>query len=689
MIKITKTKTTSDYFHILSVFAGFILLFVFLGAPNANAASLSVSPTTGSFPVDETFEVSLFLNTEGESINTIKASLDFPADKLQLVTPTTGQSIISLWATYPQFSNTNGTILLQGGIPGGIRTSQGLITKLTFRVKSVGAAMIKILDSSKILLDDGEGTDVLDKLNSGVYNLTLPPPKGPVVASETHPDQSKWYKYPYTVLSWVGDDPGVEGYSYVLNNDPTNIPDDISEGTKDRVVYENLSDGRHYFHIKSLRDGIWGGITHFAVNIDAMPPAEFPIKILPSSRTSTRNPIIQFGTTDGLSGVDHYEIKIVPLDSNTASMTGSEDQNFFIETNSPFITSALELGSYDVIVRAYDKTGNLREETERLKIARALLEIAEGEGIIIKGLFTISWLWLFIILGLLIIASIYTAWQIRRRHRRFEHQISGEKLPPQVRRKLEELKQIQAKYGKLAMALLIVGSLIFFGNPTLADEIELGPPLITSVSRNISNEEIFYIGGKTDSPETGVIIYIQNLKSRETFSQDVVSDKKGDWFYRHSGFLSAGDYLLWVQGKDGEQMSPPSPQVRMAVQPTAIQFGSSRLSYATIYIGAIILLLLILAGLIAYIIRQWRRLKRRHDRFTKEVVEVEEAVHRGFAVLRRDIEAEMAVIKKARMSKTLSAEEKLKEGHLLKDLEKIERHIGKEVLDVEKLENMG
>ncbi len=685
-MKIAKTKIIPNYFYTFSVFTGLILAFIFFGAFDANAASLSVSPTTGSFPVDETFDVSLFLNTEEESINTIKASLEFPADKLQLVAPATGQSIISLWATYPQFSNTNGTILLQGGIPGGIRTSQGLITKLTFRVKSVGTAMIKILDGSKILLDDGEGTDVLDDLNSGVYNLTLPPPKGPVVASETHPDQSKWYKDSDAVLNWAGDNPGVEGYSYVLNDDATNTPDDISEGIKNRVAYNNLLDGRHYFHIKSLRDGIWGGITHFAVNIDATPPADFPIKILPSSKTPTRNPIVQFGTTDGLSGVDHYEIKIVPLNSNTASTTGSEDRNFFIETNSPFITSALELGSYDIIVRAYDKASNLREETEKLKVTRALLEIAEGEGIIIKGLFTISWLWLFIILGLLIIASIYTAWRVRRRHYQLEHQISGEKLPPQVRKKLEELKQIQAKYGKLAIMLLIAGSLLFFGNPTLAQEIELGPPLVTSVSRNISNEEIFYIGGKTDSPETGVIIYIQNLKSGETFSQDVVSDKKGDWFYRHGGFLSAGDYLLWVQGKAGEQMSPPSPQVRMAVQPTAIQFGTSRLSYGTIYIGAIILLLLILAGLIAYIIRQWRRLKRRHARFAKEVGEVEEAIHRGFAVLRRDIEAEMAVIKKARMSKTLSEEEKLKEEHLLKDLEKIERHIGKEMLDVEKLE---
>jgi len=98
--------------------------------------------------------------------------------------------------------------------------------------------------------------------------------------------------------------------------------------------------------------------------------------------------------------------------------------------------------------------------------------------------------------------------------------------------------------------------------------------------------------------------------------------------------------------------------------------------------------LVILAGLIVYIIRQWRRVRRRHDKFIKEVKEVEEVVHRGFAVLRRDIEAELSVIKKAKTNKTLSREEELKETHLLKDLEKIERHIGKEVWDVEKLGNV-
>ena len=70
--------------------------------------------------------------------------------------------------------------------------------------------------------------------------------------------------------------------------------------------------------------------------------------------------------------------------------------------------------------------------------------------------------------------------------------------------------------------------------------------------------------------------------------------------------------------------------------------------------------------------------------FAKEMREAEESIRRGFAVLRRDIEAELGVVKKAKMDKDLSAEEKQKEAQLMKDLDWVQRYIGKEVWDVER-----
>ena len=168
----------------------------------------------------------------------------------------------------------------------------------------------------------------------------------------------------------------------------------------------------------------------------------------------------------------------------------------------------------------------------------------------------------------------------------------------------------------------------------------------------------------------------------------MTADKRGDWFYRHSTFLSAGNYLLWSQTKIGEQLSPPSPQAALAVRPTAIQFGASRLSFETLYLFLIIVLLLILFGLAAFIFFHSYHGRKKHHAFVKEVKEAEESVRRGFAVLRRDIEAELAVVKRVKLNKKLSAEEKVKEEQLLKDLAEVEQYIGKEVWEIEATEHV-
>ncbi|MEK7513247.1 MAG: hypothetical protein AAB601_03550, partial [Patescibacteria group bacterium] len=94
-----------------------------------------------------------------------------------------------------------------------------------------------------------------------------------------------------------------------------------------------------------------------------------------------------------------------------------------------------------------------------------------------------------------------------------------------------------------------------------------------------------------------------------------------------------------------------------------------------------------LVGLILYVVFHATAARRKHFAFMKEVREAEESIRRGFAVLRRDIEAELAVVRKAKLSKELSEEERVRETQLVKDLEWVERYIGKEVWDVERAES--
>ncbi len=662
---------------------GVVMLFLPRGA---FAASFLLSPSSGTFTVGSTFDVAVLLDTQGKSVNALDVDLRFPSDKFQLVSPKTSVSVISVWTSQPQFNNKTGRVRLQGGIPRGVNLSNAVVATLTFRVKSVGSAILRFGDESKILLNDGLGTDDLSHRGDAVYSLVLPPPAGPIVVSETHPDQSQWYAVSTAILSWASDE-HVQGYSYVLNAEPVSAIDDTNEGSRTSISYKNLPDGKFYFHIKALRDETWGGMTHFALKIDTTPPALYPLEIIPSFRTSTRDPVIKFVTTDELSGLDRYEMKIIPLKASRG-MNAEGDQPFFIEVENPYISPTLPIGPYDIIVRAYDKAGNFQEVVKRLTITDKLFSVFDRDGVVLFG-YVIPWLWVFVMFISIIIGLVFVGTAIRHWHNKLDTASARGAVTPSIERQLEELKGYKQKYGATVLLFFTLGTaLLFPWFNVMAQRVELAPPYVTTVSRNVSNNEIFYIGGKTEDVGTQVIIYTQNLTSGETTSFVVNSDKNGEWFYRHNAFLSTGHYILWTQAKIGEELSPPSAQIDMKVGRAAIQFGVSRVSYEALYAGIMSFLLLIIIGFSLYLIIEYRRGKKKHLSLVKEFRDVEESVRRGFAVLRRDIEREIETIHKMKLTKGLAREEHEREAELLHDLKDIEQRIGKEIMDVEKLERI-
>src|SRR3989338_4324196 len=228
-LQITKHKGQVPHCFLYIVFC---LLFSVALPQAASAAVLTIEPPTGTFIVGSTFSVPVYVNTEGESINAIEIEGKFPEDKLQIISPSAGQSVITLWAEQPTYNNRNGTFSLQGLISDGLVAQKGLVTTLAFRVKAPGDAYIKFLGETKVLKHDGLGTDALKETNGALYRLILPPPAGPAVASETHPDSYTTYTQSDVFFSWTPNDPSVQNYSYMLSRDPVDTPDDIPEGAK-------------------------------------------------------------------------------------------------------------------------------------------------------------------------------------------------------------------------------------------------------------------------------------------------------------------------------------------------------------------------------------------------------------------------------------------------------------------------
>mgnify|MGYP003393153764 CR=1 FL=1 len=318
--------------------------------------SVTLSPKSGTFVEGSTFDVPIILNTKGISINGVEVRIGFDQEKLLVVQPSSGQSIIGVWVEPPAYDNARGTASYVGVIPNGIVTEAGLVGTITFKAKALGKAVVTVRSSSNILLNDGSGTPAVVDYGRSEYNIIPKPPEGVTIYSETHPFSGDWYNNNNPVFLWDRD-PGVTGFSYVLDDKPTTIPENTITTNETIKSYEKLADGLKYFHVKAFKNGVWGNPGHFLVRIDTNPPAEFTPKVnyVLAATILTERALVSFFTTDNLSGLSHYEVGVI---DTSQPLTESP---VFVQTESPYQIEIKNKAGLKVIVRAVDKAGNIRE----------------------------------------------------------------------------------------------------------------------------------------------------------------------------------------------------------------------------------------------------------------------------------------------------------------------------------------
>ena len=313
------------------------------------------SPRAGTFVELSTFDIPILVDTRGTSINGIEIRVNFDRDKLEIVKPSSGLSIIGVWVEPPGYDNTKGTASYVGVIPNGVTTGSGLIGTITFRAKNIGRAVVSFNSNSKVLLNDGQGTVALTDLGRAEYTILPKAPEGVNIFSDTHPFQSEWYNNDSPIISW-DQDAGISGFSYVLDNKPSTIPESTINTEETSRSFENLGDGLWYFHIKANKNGVWGTTGHFLMRIDTAPPADFKpeINYILRSISLVERALVSFFTTDNLSGVNHYEVGVIDA---SQPVTVSP---VFVQAESPFQLPTVN-NDLSVIVRAVDGAGNIRD----------------------------------------------------------------------------------------------------------------------------------------------------------------------------------------------------------------------------------------------------------------------------------------------------------------------------------------
>ena len=335
---------------------GIILAIVNLALPvSAFAASLYFSPTTGNYNVGQTFSVSVYVSSADQSMNAASGIISFPKDKLNVVSLSKTGSIFSLWVQDPTFSNSAGTITFEGIVLNpGFNGSAGKIITLNFKAKATGNAPLTF-SSGSVLANDGKGTNILTSMGSGSYVIQsnpeeeeyIPPkntPVAPIISSPTHPDSEKWYSNNDPKFTWEVPE-NITGVKLLVNDKSVVVPTvSYSEPITEKQL-EDLVDGIWYFHSQFQNKSGLGGVSHFKFQIDTASPLSFEIEVKEGKETTNPQPTLVFETTDEMSGVDYYQVRI--------------DQEPLIETREKEYKIPVQtFGTHTIIVRAVDKAGN-------------------------------------------------------------------------------------------------------------------------------------------------------------------------------------------------------------------------------------------------------------------------------------------------------------------------------------------
>ena len=351
-----------------------LFLFLFALAPlSVDAASLSFSKPAASYNVGSTFSLSIFVESPDQAMNAASAAISYPSDKLEVVSLSKSGSIITLWAEEPSFSNGNGTISFEGVVMNPGYTGTGRLLTVTFRAKAPGQANASF-SSGSVLANDGQGTNILKGLHGATITIgnteSAPVPTSPVptptppitteapssgnavaINSSTHPDQGKWYTNSTPEFTWKLPEGALEVRTLIGKSSNLIPTVRYAPAISSRKV-DALSDGTYYFSLQVRTAEGWGDISRYRVNIDTTPPDPFSVTLSTEPRESDAQPVLSFNTTDDVSGIDHYEIK-VGGENKVIRVTGAE-------ASKPYTLPPQYPGRQTAIVTAVDRAGNTR-----------------------------------------------------------------------------------------------------------------------------------------------------------------------------------------------------------------------------------------------------------------------------------------------------------------------------------------
>lgn len=439
-----------------------VFLCFFFSALVADAATLQLTPGTGSYSAGQTFTTTVRVAPAGKNINAVEATLKFDPTLLSVVSVGKTGSAFSLWTVEPTFSNSAGTVTFGGGSPSPFSATSNLVT-ITFRTVKEGTAAVSFQNAS-VLAADGMGTNVYQSSTPGSFTVSSAPtptptptptpepedeepegedggeealifgdpPRAPEIGSTTFLDPEVWYSSTEGVFTWTLPF-DVNGMALEIATSADNVPSKNKDAIIDppveefRITKDNISDGVQYLSIQFENQVGWGATLNRKLLIDTTPPEPFNLEIV-TGTTPSSFPLLKFNAEDLTSGIEKFIVTIA--DKEPFEITPEE-------AKLGYLLGELEDGTYTVKVVAIDKAGNKRESSKPVLITAGWIkpvEVVEEKGIL--DYLTPGNLFIFFLLVVIVLEGIYI-WYERK-----QIKIKEEKLRRETREVQDQMEKI-------------------------------------------------------------------------------------------------------------------------------------------------------------------------------------------------------------------------------------------------------
>lgn len=329
-------------------------------------STLAFEPSFDTFARSDSHRIAIRVRTGGEAINVAGVIIQYDPKMIEVEEIITENSFCSPSLFIEKsIDNEKGEVNISCGLPSpGFSGIEGTVSELIIRIKEDGNFSLYFGQDTKILANDGFGTDVLRLATDGSYESvnSIWPKEGEyqnrlLVFSSSHPNSEKWYNDKNIFLSWVDFSkcPNNCKYSYLFDGNAGSVPagENITENRYVNLYAEK--EGIGYFHIAPYENGVFGAVKHYRVMIDTTPPLP-PVGKVSETKIKKGDIVrITFESQDEISGIQ-------------SSFYVNFGSGLYLPVFSPLYLSFIEKGNHVITGRVFDKAGNYSDKSVNIEV---------------------------------------------------------------------------------------------------------------------------------------------------------------------------------------------------------------------------------------------------------------------------------------------------------------------------------